>query len=62
LQSVRVADNGIARTRLITAGQKMNDRVEVLSGLSAGEKVIFPAPPGLSDGVAISANIAEVRP
>ncbi|MGA2715862.1 MAG: efflux RND transporter periplasmic adaptor subunit [Bryobacteraceae bacterium] len=62
LQSVLVADNGIARTRLITAGQKMNDRVEVLSGLSAGEKVIFPAPPGLSDGVAISANIAEVRP
>ena len=50
LQSVLVADNGIARTRLITTGQKVKDRIEVLSGLTAGEKVIFPVPPGLSDG------------
>jgi RND family efflux transporter MFP subunit len=57
LQSVLVADNGIARTRLITAGQKVKDRVEVLSGLTAGEKVIFPVPQGLSDGSRV-----EVRP
>ncbi len=57
LQSVVVADNGIARTRLITAGQKVNDRVEVLSGLSAGEKVIFPVPQELTDGARV-----EVRP
>ena len=57
LQSVLVADNGVARTRLITAGQKAKDRVEVLSGLSAGEKVIFPVPQGLSDGARV-----EVRP
>ena len=49
--------SGIARTRLITAGQKVKDRIEVLSGLTAGEKVIFPAPHGLSDGAAV-----EVRP
>ena len=57
LQSVLVADHGLARTRLITAGQKVKDRIEVLSGLTAGEKVIFPAPQGLSDGAGV-----EVRP
>src|SRR5665213_398549 len=53
LQSVVVAENGIAHTRLITIGQKVKDQVEVLSGLSAGEKVIFPVPPGLADGSAV---------
>ena len=57
LQSVLVADNGVARTRLITAGQKSKDRIEVLSGLTTGEKVIFPAPQGLSDGASV-----EVQP
>ncbi len=53
LQSVMVAENGIAHTRLITAGQQSKDQTEVLSGLSAGESVIFPLPPGLSDGAAV---------
>lgn len=57
LQSVMVAENGLAHTRLITYGQKATDRIEVLSGLTAGEKVIFPVPPALSDGAKI-----EVRP
>jgi RND family efflux transporter MFP subunit len=53
LQSVVVAENGVAHTRLITTGQKSKDQVEVLSGLTAGEMVIFPVPPGLSDGAAV---------
>jgi RND family efflux transporter MFP subunit len=57
LQSVLVADSGIARTRLITIGQKVKDRVEVLSGLTAGEKVIYPVPQGLADGARV-----EIRP
>ena len=57
LQSALVADSGVARIRLITTGQKMKDRIEVLSGLTAGEKVIFPAPAGLADGAKV-----EVRP
>jgi membrane fusion protein, multidrug efflux system len=57
LQSVLVVDNGIARNRLITAGQKIKDRVEALSGLSAGEQVIFPVPQDLADGARV-----EVRP
>lgn len=57
LQSVVVVENGVARVRLITVGEKVRDRVEVLSGLMAGEKVIFPVPQGLSDGARV-----EVRP
>ncbi|GAC1652656.1 MAG: efflux RND transporter periplasmic adaptor subunit [Acidobacteriaceae bacterium] len=53
LQSVMVAENGIAHTRLITEGQKANDRTEVLSGLTAGERVISPVPQGLSDGARV---------
>ena len=53
LQSVMVAENGVAHTRLITVGQKSKDQVEVLSGLAAGENVILPVPPGLSDGAAV---------
>jgi membrane fusion protein, multidrug efflux system len=39
LQSVSVVENGAARVRLVTAGQERSGRVEVLSGLSAGEQV-----------------------
>ena len=53
LQSVVVAENGIAHMRLIAAGQQSKEQVEVLSGLTAGEMVIFPVPPGLSDGAAV---------
>ena len=57
LQSVLVAENGAAHSRLITAGQKTKDQIEVLSGLTAGDKVIVPVPRGLTDGAAV-----EVRP
>ena len=53
LQSVLVAENGLAHMRLITLGPKFKDQVEVLSGLSAGEKVISPVPAGLSDGTRV---------
>ena len=53
LQSVMVADGGYAHTRLVTIGQRSGDKAEVLSGLSAGEKVIWPLPPGLADGVRV---------
>jgi RND family efflux transporter MFP subunit len=50
LQFVMVAEQGVARVRLVTAGQKSGERVEILSGLTTGEKVIFPVQPGLADG------------
>jgi RND family efflux transporter MFP subunit len=57
LQSVFVAEEGTARTRLVTTGQRAKDAVEVLSGLSAGEKIVTPIPAGLQDGARL-----EVRP
>jgi RND family efflux transporter MFP subunit len=57
LQSVFVVEDGTARTRLITTGQRAKDAMEVLSGLSAGEKVVTPIPVGLQDGARL-----EVRP
>jgi RND family efflux transporter MFP subunit len=53
LQSVLVAENGTARTRLITLGPKTDNRVEVLSGLTEGETAIVPVPPGLTDGARV---------
>jgi RND family efflux transporter MFP subunit len=55
--SVLVAGDGAARSRLVSAGERQGDQVEVLSGLSAGERVIFPRPAGLADGARV-----EVRP
>ena len=57
LQSVFVADSGIARARLITTGQRNQDQVEVLSGITVGDNIINPVPKDLSDGVRV-----EVRP
>ena len=56
LQSVFAVDGDVARTRLITVGEKANNQVEVLSGLNAGEKVVSPIPQGLSDGTRIEVN------
>ena len=57
LQSVFVVANGEARTRLITAGRRFQDVVEVQSGLTAGETVVVAPPTNLTDG-----DCVEVRP
>lgn len=57
LRSVLVAENGVARTRLITLGQQAGDRVEVFSGLQTGEAVVISAPRNIADGSRI-----EVQP
>jgi RND family efflux transporter MFP subunit len=57
LQSVFVVEEGTARTRLVTTGQRVKDAVEVLSGVNAGEKIVAPIPAGLQDGARL-----EVRP
>jgi RND family efflux transporter MFP subunit len=57
LRSVLVAEGGYARVRLITLGATRQLWREVLSGLSAGEKIVFPVPAGLVDGARV-----EVRP
>jgi len=57
LASVFVADGGRAGSRFVTLGQHAQDSVEILSGLSPGDQVIFPAPASLADGAPV-----EVRP
>ena len=57
LQQVFVVEDAQARLRMITAGRRADGRIEVLSGLSAGEKVIAPVPAGLADSARV-----EVRP
>jgi RND family efflux transporter MFP subunit len=53
LQSVYIAEDNIAHTRLVTIGTKVKDKVEVLSGLNQGDRVIVPIPTGLADGAPI---------
>ena len=54
IESVMVAEGGIARTRLITTGEVQGSKVEVLTGLRAGEMVI-PGD-GVSDGSRVEAK------
>ena len=53
LQSVFVMEDGVARTRLVTTGERGQGAVEVLSGLSDGERVVSPVPAGLTDGARV---------
>jgi hypothetical protein len=50
LQSVFAIEDGVARNRLITTGKHRGELVEVLSGLSEGEKVVSPIASGVVDG------------
>jgi multidrug efflux pump subunit AcrA (membrane-fusion protein) len=55
LQSVFVVDeSGIVRRRIITVGERLDGRVEVLTGLREGETVVF-GHAELRDGVKLSA-------
>lgn len=57
LQMVYVIESGIARSRMVTTGISSGSKTEVLSGLSAGESVVSPVIPAVTDGVRV-----EVRP
>jgi RND family efflux transporter MFP subunit len=50
LEFLHVAANGRAQLRLVKTGRRLGDRVEIISGLDAGEAVILPAEPPLQDG------------
>lgn len=56
LQSVYVAENNIVRLRMVTTGKRLNDTVEVLSGLNQGDRVIIPIPAGIADGAPIEVS------
>lgn len=50
---VFVAEKGVAKKRAVTLGIEEGERVEVLSGVKAGEQVIVAGQGGLKDGAAI---------
>jgi RND family efflux transporter MFP subunit len=50
LDSALVNESGVARTRILTTGQKVGGQVAILSGLSPGDQLIYPVPAGLVDG------------
>ncbi len=56
MHSVMVIDQGVARTRLVTTGQKQDGKVEILSGLSGREQVVSPWPANLADGARVEAR------
>ena len=51
---VYVADNGRAMQRTVTLGARADGKVEIVSGLTAGEKVIITGQDQLVDGQALS--------
>ncbi|MCG6961740.1 MAG: efflux RND transporter periplasmic adaptor subunit [Acidobacteria bacterium] len=51
---VALASDGTARTRAVTTGASMADgRVEVLSGLKAGDRIVVDAPGPVADGTPV---------
>jgi RND family efflux transporter MFP subunit len=56
LQSVLVAENGVARARMVTVGRRDQGKIEILSGLSPGERLIVPRPANLQDGSRVEAR------
>jgi len=54
VRSVYVVERDIARLRLVTLGEAHADQREILSGLTAGEKIIVAPRPLLSDGIRVA--------
>jgi membrane fusion protein, multidrug efflux system len=50
IRSVAVVEDGIARMRLVSLGERSGSLVEVLSGLTPGDRVVTPRPANLTDG------------
>ena len=55
LAGVWVVDQqGVARLRLVTAGERQTERVEILSGLGAGERVVVDGAERVADGARLT--------
>jgi multidrug efflux pump subunit AcrA (membrane-fusion protein) len=54
IRSVYVIEGDTARLRFVTLGERRNDRREVLSGLTAGERIIVMPAPLLADGARVA--------
>ena len=57
LRGLYVVDaDGVARLRWVRLGRTADARVEVISGLDAGERYVVEPPPGFSDGTPVEAR------
>jgi hypothetical protein len=61
LTMVFVDQDGIARMRMIHAGEPVGDRVRVLAGLEDGARVIRNPPSGLLDGTPVTLDDGRLR-
>jgi RND family efflux transporter MFP subunit len=59
--AVFVVRDGLARRQPVRTGIRGTGYVEVVEGLSVGEQVIAPVPPGLGDGEAVRLRAAAGR-
>ena len=50
MEIVFVVSDGKAQLRLVKTGKRIGDEVELVSGVSAGEKVVVEGATGLADG------------
>ncbi|WP_206529890.1 efflux RND transporter periplasmic adaptor subunit [Brevibacillus sp. SYP-B805] len=53
---VLVVENGVAKKRVVTIGQVLDDKIEVLSGLKAGDKVVRTGITYIIDGEKVAAK------
>jgi hypothetical protein len=56
-----VTADGHAELRVVSIGDRNGDRVTILAGATAGERVIVNPPPALTDGAAVAASRGEGR-
>lgn len=56
IQSVFVIESGQAKLRIVSTGQQRDNWVEILSGLSPGERIISPFPTGLTESTPVEAK------
>ena len=54
MERVFVVENGRAVLRLVKTGRITGDRLEILSGLNAGEQIVLAPPAALRDGQAVT--------
>jgi multidrug efflux pump subunit AcrA (membrane-fusion protein) len=51
-----VNKEGIARLRIVTLGERIDDKAEALSGLSTGDRIVVGDHSEVSDGVKVEGN------
>lgn len=61
MQQVFVVEEGQARMRLVRTGAESDDRIEILSGLRAGDRVVLDPPATLRDGQPLVIADGSVR-